>query len=56
MKISPDKLRRTYATNLLNAGADLVDIQALPGHESLSTTPVDSHVGPARMERGVGRL
>ena len=55
-KISPHKLRPTDATNRLNAGADLVDIQALLGHESISTTQIDTHVGQARMEQGVGRL
>jgi integrase/recombinase XerD len=55
-KISPHKLRYIYATNRLNAGADRVDIQALLGHESISTTQIDSHVGQARMEQVVGRL
>jgi integrase/recombinase XerD len=55
-KISPHKLRHTYATNLLNAGAELVDIKALLGHESISTTQIYSHVGQARMEQVVGRL
>ena len=54
-KISPHKLRHTYATNLLNAGAERVDIQALLDHESISTTQIDTHVGQARMEQGVGR-
>ncbi|MFO7639694.1 MAG: tyrosine-type recombinase/integrase [Candidatus Competibacteraceae bacterium] len=55
-KISPHKLRHTYATNLLNAGTELVDIQALLGHESIATTQIYSHVGQARMEQVVGRL
>jgi integrase/recombinase XerD len=55
-KISPHKLRHTYATNLLNAGAERVDIKALLGHESIATTQIDSHVGQARMEQGVARL
>jgi integrase/recombinase XerD len=55
-KISPHKLRHTDATNLLNAGAERVDIKALLGHESISTTPIDTHVGQERMEQVVARL
>ena len=52
----PSFLGHTYATNPLNAGADLVDIKALLGHESISTTQIYSHVGQARMEQVVARL
>ena len=55
-KISPHKLRHTYATNLLNAGAELVDIKALLGHESIATTQIYINVGQERMEKVVGRL
>ena len=55
-KISPYQLRHTYATNLLNAGAERVDIKALLGHESVATTQIYTHVGQERMERVVGRL
>ena len=54
-KITPHPLRHTDATNLRNVGAEWVDIQTLLGHESISTTPMDTHVGPERMEQGVGR-
>ena len=55
-KISPHKLRHTYATNLLNAGAELVDIQALLGHSTINTTQIYTNVGQERMEQVVARL
>ena len=55
-KISPHKLRHTYATNLLNAGAERVDIKALLGHESIATTQIYTNVGQERMEQVVARL
>ncbi|MDG4562566.1 MAG: tyrosine-type recombinase/integrase [Candidatus Competibacter sp.] len=55
-KISPHKLRHTYATNLLNAGAELMDIKALLGHESVATTQICSHIGQERMGQVVARL
>jgi len=55
-KISPHQRRHTYATNLLNAGAELVDIKALLGHESIATTQIYTHVGQERMEQVVARL
>ena len=47
---------RLTATNLLNAGAEPVDIKALLGHESVATTQIDTHVGQERMEKVVAGL
>ncbi|MBK1695432.1 integrase [Chromatium weissei] len=54
--VTPHKLRHTYATRLLESGADLVDIQALLGHVNLATTQIYTHVGDDRMADVVSKL
>jgi integrase/recombinase XerD len=55
-KVTPHKLRYTYATRLLESGAELVDIQVLLGHVNLATTQIYTHVSEDRMSQVVGRL
>ena len=55
-KISPHKLRHTFATLLHMKEVDIIEIQKLLGHASITSTQIYTHTNPEKLKRAVDKL
>lgn len=55
-RISPHKLRHTFATLLHSRDVDILEIQALLGHSSITSTQIYTHTSSSRLRAAVGKL
>ena len=54
-KLNTHALRHSYASHLMDAGADIREVQELMGHKSINTTAIYTHVSIRRLKEVYGR-
>ena len=55
-KITPHSLRHSYATHLIEAGVDLIEVQKILGHHSILTTARYTHLTDQTRQQAIDRI